>query len=189
MMKKTVSEAHLVFLLSHLCRLILDPTVKFEDGNYTIQAPNYQNECSVLNVAVVRDNDIDYANSVVHYSTTDDTAVAGNDYYESNGTFHFSVGEKKKIISILICTHHIPTNQTKRFHVHIMKGDNSTRVATPSVIEVVILGRNPITPFFHREPVVMLSENIPHYGTAGQKSLVCITVSQCSMHNQCIYCL
>lgn len=126
---------------------------------------------------MVRKNDIDYTNSSVRYFTTDNSAIANKHYAESRGVLHFDFGEDRKFISIEICTY-IPANHNNRFYVHIEGYDISTKVATPSVAEVTIL-RKPIVPFFHKEPLVeMISSNL-HYGTAGHKSLVCITVSHC----------
>ena len=155
--------------------------MEFEFANYTVQAPDYHEECSDLFVAVVRNNDIHYSSSTIHYSTVDDSAVAGRHYYESKGVLHFAVDEQRKVIRIQICSHYLPTNQTKRFLVHIVKGNNSTRIVAPSVVEVVIIGRETIAPFFYEETLIMSSdhEHIIHNNTAGQKSLLCVTVRHC----------
>ena len=158
--------------------------MQFESASYTVQAPDYQQECSDLPVAVVRNNDLNYSSSIVYYSTTDDSAVAGEHYYESKGMLHFAVGEQRKVILIQICSHHIPTNKTKRFLVHLVKGNNSTRVVSPSTIEVLIVGKEPIVPFFHEETLIMSSDHELiqpgiHYNTTGQKFLLCVTVRHC----------
>ena len=158
--------------------------MEFESANYIVQAPDYQEECSDLFVAVVRNNDINYSTSTVHYSTIDDSAIGGKHYYEAKGVLHFAVGEQRKVVPIQICAHHLPTNQNRRFLVHIVKGNNATRVVGPSVIEVVIIGREPIAPFFHEETLIVSSDHelvLPsvHYNTYGQKFLLCVTVSHC----------
>lgn len=156
--------------------------MKFEHANYTLYVPDYQEECSVLAVSVVRNNDISKISSSVQYFTIDDSAVAGKQYYESKGVFHFSAGQERKTIFVQICSHDVPTNHTKKFHLHIVKNDNSTRITAPFVTEVVILGREPAAPFFRQEPVVVSSEVLAspgelHYDTAGWKFLICVTVS------------
>lgn len=165
--------------------IYLDPTVELESARYTVQAPDYQGECSHLFVAVVRNNDINYSSSSINYSTIDDSAVADEHYYESKGTLHFAIGEQRKVIPIQICSHHLPTNETKRFLVHIVKGNNSTRVVGPSVVEVLIVGREPIAPFFHEETLIISSDHElvqpgVRYNTTGQKFLLCVTVRHCS---------
>ena len=155
----------------------LDPTVQFEFTNYTVQEPDHQKKCTILSVAVVRRNDINHTNSSVQYFTTDGNAFAGRQYSESRGVLHFDLGEDRKFIFIEICAY-IPTNQSNRFYVHIEKYDISTKVASPSIAEVTIL-RKPIVPFFHKEPHVEIVSSNLYYGTAGHKSLVCITVSHC----------
>lgn len=161
-----------------------DPTVKFETANYKVPTPDYHEECSVLAVAIVRNNDITYDSSSVQYSTIDDSALAGKHYYESSGVLHFAPYEERKFIYVQICTHHLPTNQTTRFNIGIKNGNDYTRVTTPSVTEVLILGKEPIAPYFHKEPLVMFSDTFLsylHHSTGEQKSLVCVTVSNCKL--------
>ena len=166
--------------------LFTDPTVKLEHASYVVRVPDYQEECSVLAVSVVRNNDISQINSTVGYSTINDSAVAGRQYREARGVLSFTAGEERKLIFIKICLHDLPSNQTKKFHVEIVKNDNSTRIATPSVTEVIILGREPVAPFFHKEVLLMSSVNMVlpsgfHRGTTGQRFLVCVTVRN-SLH-------
>ena len=181
-MKRIVSGTFsIAAAIHHMYTIYVDPTVEFESAGYTVQAPDYQEECSDLFVAVVRNNDINYSSSTICYSTIDDTAVAGEDYYESRGTLHFAVGEQRKVIPIQLCSHHLPTNKTKRFHVHIAEGNNSTRVVGPSDIEVLIVGREPIVPFFHEETLIMSSNHElvqpgVHYNITGENFLLCVTV-------------
>ena len=132
----------------------------------------------MVSVAVVRRRGINI-NSSVHYYTRDDSALASQHYYETIGVLHFAAGEQRKVVDIQICTYYPPTNQTTRFFVHIVEDDNC-RVIEPSGIEVLIVGREPVVPFFHKEPHVVFSETITshlQYGMVGRKSLVCITVS------------
>lgn len=149
----------------------LDPTVKFERANYLVESPDYQ-ECSVLAVAMVRNNDVNIS-SHVEYFTKDGSAVAGKHYYKSREVLHFAPGKRKKFIYIKICAHHLPTNQTSRFSIHVVKNNRSTRVVSPSITEVMILGKEPIVPYFHKEPIVHVLFN----KMIGQKSLECVTVS------------
>ena len=145
--------------------------------------PDHQQECSVLSIAVVRDNDIYYNDAIIHYSTLDDSAVAGLHYYKSSGVLHFAVGEQRKVIRIRICSHHVPTNQTRKFFIRMEKGNNATRIVSPAQAEIIILGKEPTVPFFHKEPIVIRSNSElggVHYNTAGKNFLLCVTVSHCT---------
>ena len=162
--------------------LFTDPTVELEHARYVVRMPDYQEECNVLTVSVVRNNDISQITSIVDYSTFDDSAVAGKQYRETSGVLSFAAGEKRKFISIKICAHDLPSNQTKTFHVQIVKNDNATRIAAPSVAEVVILGREPVAPFFRKEVLLISSMNMVlpsdfHHDTSGQRFIACVTVS------------
>lgn len=170
--------------------LFTDPTVELEHARYVVRMPDYQEECNVLTVSVVRNNDISQITSTVDYSTIDDSAVAGKQYRETSGVLSFAAGEKRKFFSIMICAHDLPSNQTKTFHVQIVKNDNATRIAAPSVAEVVILGREPVAPFFRKEVLLISSVNMVlpsdfYHDTSGQRFLACVTVSDGLCQSKC----
>lgn len=183
---------HMNTVLLHVYIILsTDPTVKLEHVSYVVQMPDYQEECNVLAVSVVRDNDISQINSTVSYSTIDDSAVAGRQYYEAKGVLSFTAGEERKFIFIKICAYDLPSNQTKKFRVKIEKNDNSTRVvANQSIAEVIIQGRDPVAPFFRKEVLLMSSVNMVlpsdfHHGTSGQRFLACVTVSNGACKHKC----
>ena len=153
--------------------------------------PDYLQECSLLPVAVVRNNDINYNEGIIHYSTLDGSAVAGLHYYESSGVLHFAIGEQRKVIHIRICSHDVPTNQTRKFFIRMEKGNNSTRIVSPAQAEVMIVGKEPTVPFFHKEPIVQSNIELGavHYITAGKNFLFCVTVSHCTALNVLLHLL
>ncbi|HEY0765425.1 MAG TPA: SBBP repeat-containing protein [Pyrinomonadaceae bacterium] len=77
-------------------------------------------------------------NLSVDYSTTDGTAIAGQDYTATSGTLNFSAGETSKTIQIPILDD-ATTETSESFTVALRNNTNPERVGAPSTVFVTVL--------------------------------------------------
>jgi len=116
-----------------------DPTTANGSVQFTISAIQLIEDVGTLTLTVQRMGGT-VGNLSVDYSTTDGTAIAGQDYTAASGTLNFTAGETTKTIQIPILDD-ATTETNETFTVALRNNTSPETVGAPSTVFVTLLDR------------------------------------------------
>lgn len=105
----------------------------------------------------------------IDYSTSDDSAIAGQDYQEALGTLMFADGETNQMIVIQILDDAV-FEATEQFQVTLSNAQGGAQLGVPAVANVVIQDNEP------PPPVGTIEFSDPQFSVAEDTAIATITV-------------
>jgi len=116
-----------------------DPTTANGSVQFTVSSSVVIEDVGTLTLTVQRTGGT-VGNLTVDYSTTDGTAIAGQDYTSASGTLNFTAGETSKTIQIPIIDD-TTTETNESFTVALRNNTSPETVGAPSTVFVTVQDR------------------------------------------------
>ena len=130
-----------------------DPTTANGSVQFTVNSIQLIEDVGTLTLTVQRTGGT-VGNLSVDYSTTDGTAIAGQDYTAASATLNFTAGETSKTIQIPILDDST-TETSETFTVALRNNTSPETVGAPSTVFVTVLDRT-TTPLLMITPIAVI---------------------------------